>query len=45
MRPVRVRIGRASFELPGEYTPLLIGALLLLLSKLGHMVLRLLFHQ
>ena len=42
MRPVRVRIGRVLLEAPGEFIPLLIGTLVLVGSKLGHFVLRLL---
>lgn len=42
MRPFRVRVGRASFEAPGEFIPLIIGSLVLVGSKLVHFVLRLL---
>ena len=42
MQPLRVRVGRASFEAPGELVPLLIGSLVLVGGKLVHLVLRLL---
>jgi hypothetical protein len=42
MRPLRVRFGRASFELPGEYIPLIIGTLVLVGGKVVHLVLHLL---
>ncbi len=42
MLPLRVRFGRASFELPGEYIPLIIGTLVLVGCKVVHLVLHLL---
>ncbi len=45
MRPIKVRIGKASFEAPGEFIPLLIGTLVLVGGKLAHVVLRLLHCQ
>ena len=45
MRPVKVRIGRTYFEIPGEIIPFLVGTFGLVGDKLMHFVLKLVGHR
>ena len=39
MPSIRLRIGRFLFEAPGQYTPYIIGSIVLALGKLVHLLL------